>query len=412
MRSQPGLSTLVLAEALPFPTFKGGDVRTWQNLNALAKVGPTGIFGLCSNDQRRHALPALDLSCWSASTDPALASPPPRDMNLAGRAWLLDPAGHPSDLHYSDHAAGELSVLLERLRPDVVVIEGLWLCKYLPILTGAGCRTVLDCHAIEAALLRELALTNDRQDLEGRVLRDVLPARTAMLEQTAVRAVDQLWVCSGADEQRLRALYEPTAPVAVVPNGVRLDAYDLAGEPGACPAFTVLFPGIFSYLPNGFAAAFLVEQIFPRLAAVCDDVRLVMVGAHPTPELLAASMRDPRIVVTGAVPDVRPYLHAATAMAVPVFQGGGTRIKVLEAFAAGLPVVSSPKGVEGLNAQGGVHFLPADNADEFAEGLLRLRAESALARRLAVAARALVAEAFSWDLIGRRVRGAISALKG
>ena len=92
-RTAPTL--LVLAESLPYPTLKGGDLRTWQNINALATCGRVGVFGLCSNDRRRESVPDLGLECWETSSDPALTIPPPKGIRLPARAWLLDPPGHP-----------------------------------------------------------------------------------------------------------------------------------------------------------------------------------------------------------------------------------------------------------------------------------------------------------------------------
>jgi glycosyltransferase involved in cell wall biosynthesis len=405
---------LVLAESLPWPALKGGDLRTWQNVNALAGAACVGVFGLCSNDARRHAPPPLPLAFWTSSTDPALACPPPKGVRLAARAWLLDPAGHPSDLFYSADAAAELARLVASFRPDVALVEGLWQHGYLDVLRAAGCRAILDCQNVEAAVFRELARANDRRDFEGRVLREVLPVRTEMLERAAVAAVDQLWVCSDEDERRLVGMYAPHAPVAVIPNGLRLGDYPTRCEPRSAPgeALRLVFPGMFSYPPNARAAAFLVDEIAPRLAASCPAPwQLQLVGPMPTPEMSAAAARDPRIVVTGPVRDLRPLLAGATAMPVPLFQGGGTRLKVLEAFAMGLPVVSTAKGAEGLGAQHGTHLLVAETADAFVEGVLAVWRDGALAHRLAARARALVAERFSWDAIAPRIRLAVDRLR-
>jgi polysaccharide biosynthesis protein PslH len=406
-------SVLVVAESLPYPTAKGGDLRTWQNVNALASFARVGVFGLCSNDGRQYRVPDLDLECWTASGDPALAWPPPTGVKLPGRAWLLDPRGHPSDLYFSDVAKEELAFLLEHLRPAVVVIEGVWLHRYLSTVRAAGCRVILDCHNVEAPIFRELGRTSDGGDLEGRVMRDVLPARTEAIERSAVRAVDQLWVCSEADARRMRQLYDPPAPTLVIPNTVRLQDYGVRSpeqvRSAAAPP-TLVFPGIFAYRPNAIAARFLVEQILPRLAAACDGCRVWLVGAMPPPELVAAAARDPRVIVTGPVPDVRPYLTAATVMAVPLLQGGGTRLKILEAFAVGLPVISTAKGAEGLGASHGTHLLIAETADEFVAAVLALRRDAELAGRLTAHARKLVTDEFSWDAIGDRIERAVAAL--
>lgn len=403
---------LLLAESLPYPTVKGGDLRTWQNLNALASCARVGIFGLCSNDRRRESVPDLALECWETSSDPALTIPPPKGVRLPARAWLLDPQGHPSDLYYSEGAARELSELLGRLRPDIVVLEGLWLHRYLGVIRGAGCRVILDCHNVEAALAAEVGSASRGDDLEARVRRDILPARTEVVERRAVGAVHQLWACSDEDERRLRDRYHPVPPVVVVPNGVRLGDYDggFHHRPGDAPP-TLVFPGFFGHFPNVVAARFLTQEVFPRLAAAAGDWRLVLVGAMPPPELEAAAANDPRIVVTGAVRDVRPYLAGATAMAVPLFHGGGTRYKILEGFAAGLPVISTAKGVEGLGARDRTHLLLAETADEFVAAAVALFRDPDLARCLSANARAWVAERFSWDAAAARIRSAIAALE-
>ena len=405
----------MLAESLPWPPLKGGDLRNWQNLHALSASACVGVFGLCSNDGRRGAAPELPLAFWTTSTDPALASPPPRGVRLAARAWLLDPGGHPSDLFYSEAAASELAGLLADFRPDVVLAEGLWMHGYLDPIRAVGCRTILDCHNVEAAVSGELARATQGEDLESRVVRDVIPARTEAIERAAVAAADQLWACSADDEARLRHLYAPRSPVVVIPNGIRMEDYAgprSDGAPAGDGVLTLAFPGIYSYRPNAFAARFLIDEVLPRLDACHAPCRLQLVGPMPTPEMCAAAARDPRIAVTGPVRDVRPFLAAATVMPVPLFQGSGTRFKLLEAFAAGLPVVSTSKGAEGLGARDGEHLLVAETAEAFVEAVLALWRDRALAEGLAARARTLAAERFSWEAIGPRIRRAVSQVVG
>ncbi len=402
---------LVLGESLPYPTLKGGDLRNWQQVNALAGFAEVAVFGLCSNDRRRHAVPDVPLARWTASNDPALAYPPPTGVKLAARAWLLEPAGHPSDLYFSEGGAREVSRLLADFRPDVVVCEGLWLHRYLDVARAAGVRTILDCHNVEAAVVRELATADQRAGLEGRVIRDVLPARTEAIERAAVGGADQLWVCSVEDERRVREMYRPSAPIVVVPNALRIDDYGMRPTRPADAPLVVLFTGFFSHRPNAIAARFLVDEIFPRLAAAAGACRLLLVGPAPPRELLDAAERDPRIVVTGAVPDVRPYLADATVMVVPLFHGGGTRLKILESFATGLPVISTRKGAEGLDVRHGVHLLLAEAADAFVEAVVALWHDQRQAERLRTNARTLVEERYSWPVIGAILRRALAVLE-
>jgi glycosyltransferase involved in cell wall biosynthesis len=405
---------LVLAESLPYPTLKGGDFRTWQNVNATAGFARVSVFGICSNDRRRDWPPDLDLEGWTCAEDPALAIPPPKGVRLAARAWLLDPAGHPSDLYFSEPAADELGELLAKFRPDVVLVEGVWLHRYIDVIRKAGCRVILDCHNVEAEISREMARTVEGSSLEARVRREILPDRTEAIERTAVGRADQLWVCSADDERHLRRRYDPAAPVVVIPNTLRTADYEVVRaarrENDASGALSLVYPGFFGHAPNVRAARFLIDEVGPLLDAAGAEWTLALVGALPAPELVAAAARDGRIAVTGAVPSVHPWLARATIVPVPLFEGSGTRLKVLEAFASEVPVVATAKGVEGLGVVDGTHALTAETAAGFAHAILRLWRDARLRRRIAAAAMRFLEERYSWASIDGRVREAVGAV--
>jgi glycosyltransferase involved in cell wall biosynthesis len=124
----------------------------------------------------------------------------------------------------------------------------------------------------------------------------------------------------------------------------------------------------------------------------------------------AAAAADEQIMVTGEVPDVRHYLAAGSIMAVPLFQGGGTRLKILEAFAAGCPVVSTSKGAEGLIGQTGKHLMVVETADQMVQTIHQLWADPEQAHRLALAARHLVQAEYSWEAILPRVKQAVEQI--
>ena len=128
--------------------------------------------------------------------------------------------------------------------------------------------------------------------------------------------------------------------------------------------------------------------------------------------MLAAAQRDARIEVTGEVDDVVPYLARATALVLPLRKGGGTRLKVLEAFAAGVPVVSTAKGVEGLDVVPGRHYLAAEDDEQMVAELVRVCEDAGLAGRLARAAGTLVSERYSQQAADAAIRRAFGALEG
>jgi glycosyltransferase involved in cell wall biosynthesis len=410
------LRTFLIAENLPYPTFAGMDLRNLQTVNGLVRFSKVGVFGLNSNDPRSKQTPPANLAFWRASTDSTLTYPLPK-KKLAARAWLLDPAGHPSDLYYSDAAATEIAELIESFRPHLIVIEGLWLHRYIPLLKRHCCRLVLDLHAVEAAMFEEMAGSTPGNDLKSKLLREVLPQRVKVIEHRAADAVDQIWVCSQEDARLMREIHRPSAPIRVIPNTVNADNYEparaglcLRPDSVAATRRTLIFPAIFRWEPNAAAANFLIDEVFPRLGRLFPDCQFLLAGSDPTPSMKAAAEQDPRIVVTGLVPDLLPFFAAATVMAVPLWQGGGTRLKILEGFAANVPVVTTKKGAEGIEVENGTHVLLAESAEEFVAAIVRIWTEERLAEHLATHGLELLTRAYSWDESSRRIMQAVAAL--
>lgn len=410
--------TLIIAQNLPYPAYAGYDLRNWQNINGLRNISEVGVFGLHSDDPRNSQSPPVNLAFWRGSSDPALTYPPP-EQKLKARAWLLEPEGHPSDLYYSEAAAAEIEDIITSFRPHVVIIEGLWLHRYILLVKRRGCRVVLDLHSVETAKFRQMGGAVSGSDLQAKVLREILPARVKVIERNASHASDQIWVCSDADAGLMEEIHTPPAPVHVVPNAVNVDGYEKVRadncarhEEKTLNKHTLISPAVFSWEPNAEAAKFLIEEVFPSLAAIFPDCRLLLPGGQPTPQMIRASERDSRIVVTGVVPDMRHYFAAASVMAAPLFQGGGTRLKILESFASNLPVLSTAKGAEGLDVEDGIHLLVAESAEEFVKAVQRIWTDEALAQHLAANAFELVKRCYSWDTAKRRISAAINELNG
>ncbi len=406
------LRILIIAANLPHPVRSGVDLRNWQNVNALKKFASVGVFGLCARDPNLSQVQPPDLEFYRVSSDPAITYPPPLGHNGAAARWLEDPLGHPNDFYFSETAGAELRFILRDFRPQLVLLEGLFTHRYIPLIKAHACRIVLDLHDVLAPLTRQLGGLVTENDLAAKLARTVLPERIRLIEQRAANAVDQLWTCSQSDAELISTLYQPTVPVRVVPNTVNTSYYTQCAnrQSPAHRSKGVIFPAMFAHLPNKAAATFLIEAIFPRLAGRSEDFRLVLAGAAPNPQMIAAAALEPRIIVTGPLPDMRPHLQAASAMIVPVRHGSGTRLKILEAFAAALPVVSTTKGVEGLAVENEKHLLLAESADEFVCAVERIWRDVALVKRLTANGLALVTDKYSWQAAERAIRSAVEEL--
>lgn len=199
-------------------------------------------------------------------------------------------------------------------------------------------------------------------------------------------------VVSEMDRQRcLRA--RPDRRVLVVPNGVDCTAFRPGPLSDGAPPI-LLFTGDMGFAPNVAAAVLLVSRMFPEIRRRHPEAELRLVGRNPDRRLL--DLRGPGVVVTGQVPEMLSHLHAATVYVAPHETGAGTRTKLLEAMAAGLPIVTTRIGIEGIEATPEREVVIADDPTEAAGAVLRLLADPAARRRLGTAARRLVEERYDW----------------
>jgi glycosyltransferase involved in cell wall biosynthesis len=164
---------------------------------------------------------------------------------------------------------------------------------------------------------------------------------------------------------------------------------------------TILFVGSMDYHANIDAVIWFSRVAWPQIARRHSELQFTIVGRDPAPEVRA--LASDRICVTGTVDDVRPFYASAVAAIVPLRSGSGTRLKILEAMAAGVPVVSTRLGAEGIEAQDDVHLLLADVGPEFAAAVDRVVSSAETRVRLSQAARALVCRIYDWSIIGKQL---------
>lgn len=201
---------------------------------------------------------------------------------------------------------------------------------------------------------------------------------------------DRNVVISDVDRAMLQAL-QPALNIDVIPNGIELERFEARYSGRA--AKTLLFVGNFAYAPNQDAARVLVEQVLPQAREQEPSAKLQLVGINP-PDWMRA-LTDEHIEVTGAVPDVRPYLARATVYVCPLRIGAGVKNKVLEALAMGIPVVATPLSVDGINVRNGESAVIAP-VDQIAAETLRLLRDDARRESLSRKGRALIEAEYSW----------------
>jgi polysaccharide biosynthesis protein PslH len=255
---------------------------------------------------------------------------------------------------------------------------------------------VLDVESLDSTVFRRMRATGER------AISDFEVAATDALTRAACLRADLLLACSAADATELRAMV-PDTPIEIVPNAVDVAFFDGLGSPPRRLPPIVTFTGLLAYWPNADACGHFVDEILPQLEARVGPVIFQIVGRVP-PAPVVSRADGQRVRLAADVPDIRPWLAASDVIVVPLRAGSGTRVKILEAFAAGRPVVSTRIGCEGLDVEPGRHLLVADEPEAFAAATARVLGDVVLADRLTRHAGQLVRERFDERAVTETLR--------
>lgn len=386
------LKILFLAPRVPWPLDTGGKIRTFHLLRALARHHQVQLLTFresagCDAGGLREI---QQLEVWYELF--AQARPVRRIQDLVMGA--LGPM--PVNLRKYQCEAMQQRVLQLVGQGDVDLIH----CDHLHMAPyGALTRLpfVMDEHNVET-LIWERFGQDSTQSLPRRLLFRQQAFWLRRMEASMADAASLVLLCSAADLEELNRLPVHGRPrTHVVPNGVDLEYFSEDGP--AELSGHVFFTGSMDWAPNSEAVLNFLDEIWPVVRRELPELHFAVVGRNPSAQLRARGEAE-GITVTGTVPDVRPFMRQALALVVPLRVGGGTRLKILEAFAAGVPVVSTALGIEGIQAVPDEHYLLAETATEFATQLQRIKDDAGLRQALVDAGGELVRQRYSWDAIG------------
>jgi glycosyltransferase involved in cell wall biosynthesis len=390
---------LAVTSELPWPLSSGGHLRTFHLLRSLAQRFDVRLVVPSTRDEAegRLTIARAGIRIHDVPIGPR------RLISEAGRVAAAALRAEPYVL-YSRHRRRSvmraLAAEIARRPPSVLYLDHLDSLCY----AGAAGRTpiAIDMHNVYSRLAHRAS-----REAQGFATRYYLSGESVLLErkeQAAATAAHTIFACSDDEARYFRSL--GAERVVVVPNGVDTDAF-AATAPRRSGRPTILFIGALDWTPNIGAVRFLARDVLPAVRATVPDARLLVVGRSPTAEVLA--LGEPGCIdIAADVPDVRPYWEQADMLAVPLETGGGTRIKILESFAAGVPVVSTPIGCEGIDARHPEHLLIA-RREEFAGAVIQGLRDPLAAAARAASARALARRHYDWGSIGAR---AAEALEG
>jgi len=388
------MRVLYFSPRIAWPIVSGAHLRDFYFAQYLAQNSQLTYIGLVADDAGKQA----ELLRQQLGNDAQVIALR-RDATYR-RSNILRGLIGPTPLNVLNYTSPRVLAEVDRIMRgqtfDTIQIESMHLIAYARRIRQLApqARLILDWHNIESEILARYA-ENDSNPLRAWYAR-----RTSHLSRNVeielLRFCDAHTVCSGREREVLQQRV-PDARIEVAGNGVDCEFFEVNSVPDQ-PRNDVLFMGRMDYHANVDAALFFVGKVWPLIHARRPELRLVIVGAQPAKPILA--LREQGITVTGTVDDVRPYYQGALTSVVPLRVGGGTRLKVLEAMAAGTPVVSTTLGAEGLEVTRSSDIIIADSPQAMADAVVSLQAGNPQWQEIAANARLLVKAKYDWSVIG------------
>lgn len=395
------MKILWICPFFPYPPDNGSRIRGYFTTRELARWNEVSIFSLIQSAEEGQNLAPLREYCREVKG--VLPENKRPDAFFDGRRSIKDVLPgffRPEPRHFygppSPNVVQELRDCLRNGNYDVVIFNHLLMTNYAwDFLNESGkLLRVLSQENVESLIQRQyISLARGIPTKLRKILYYLSFIR---FEQKACLRFDHVVVCSANDRLNLLKFVPQLGPerVSLLPNGVDTAWYDIGEVP--MENVTLIYNGSLTYEANYDAVRYFLADIFPLIQKGLPSVKLKITGKTNGVDLAGLPLSE-NVIFTGYVADIRPVVKSSTVCIVPLQVGGGTRLKVLEAMAAGTPVVATSKGAEGLQLEPGRDFLLADTPEDFACQVLRLLNNPDLRNEISRNGRQAVEERYGWQ---------------
>ncbi len=383
------MNILFICKTLPHQKVIGGPIIIYNRVRLLSQRHQVSLLTFVSEEEKPF-IPTISRFCLDFQ---AVDFPPPRSLSRKAWDFFFSPVPNYFLNNRSPEMFKRLGEMVRRHPYDVVISEYSMVAQYLyqnPDLEGI--KRVMSVHECYY-LARKKAFQVQRFSREGLSALFYLKG-LKRYEFALYRSADKVLTLTPQGRDELLAI-APELDISVVPHGVDIEQFCVPQE--CVKEQAVMFLGNYPHDPNRDAVLYFHQRIWPRVKEEVEGAKFYVVGKDPTPDLLALAEKDPTVVVTGTVEDVRPYFERSKVFVCPVRIGGGFRGKILEAMAMGVPIVTTSLGAEGVEVTDGKEMYIADEPDQFARKVIELLGDEGLCQRMGGEARRMVEECFSWE---------------
>lgn len=383
------MRVLFVALVPPYPLDSGSKIRNHHVLGTLARRHSVTLATFVRSPAEETAARHLEVLGIRVVTVPLRRSP------ILDAFYVLDAfrRGMPFLMRRNQSRAmwAALRKAMTNERFDVMHVDQFAMAHYAALASHFGARVIIDVHDIMSDLLERIIETSGRNVLRRWALRTEL-VRLERFERDICASADVVMTVTDRDRNILSRTAPSSSLFVTVPIGIDSSAIHLLRRPRTSQ--TLLTVGTLFYPPNADGIEWFIRRVYPLVKRSVPSVRFVAAGRRPPRRLVSLASNDSTIRLPGYVDDVAGLAAQAAAVVVPIRVGGGMRVKILEAFAMGVPVVSTSIGCEGIAATHGRHLLVADSAEDFARHLVTLLENPTLGQQIAAAARALVEDTY------------------
>lgn len=393
---------LWVSHFLPFPPKGGAQIRSYNLVKELSRYHDVSFFCLVQEDLALNYFDSLDVAmdqankifgemCKNVIFLPVRGKKS-KKLNLIKSLFSLKSYSQCSlDI---EKISSHLSDVLSRNEFDFVHLDTISLIMFRNLFKAE--KITMNHHNIESLMMERRA--SEQKNWIIKIICKMDAMKIRRLEKISAEIACVHFVCSDLDGDRLRTMF-PEVNAETIPNGI--DCRSVINS-RRVSNLSLLFIGGLDWYPNADAVKFLLNEIFPIVSTKLPNLSLDIVGKNPSSEIINLASKFSHVKLHGFVNDIAPFYETAWLYICPIRDGGGTKLKVLDAMANGVPLLAHPVAMEGIDAIPGEHYFSASTPQEFAELIWRLsNVPSCEIEEIGNKARELISSSYDYDQIGK-----------